>query len=1742
MGFKKAILVLLLLIILTMGAVSANDDVNNLTAVDTQNYTESSVDNIDIVSDEDDEDDSDLDDDQGWESELEYDISVKEKYNIHDLDSELINYNFWYCGNGGNLSIFVDDELCKVYDVELDEYTRISANDLGLSNLEYKNYTVDVIYSGDNTFEGFNETYVFRGYWGFDVVIEDFNSEKVNHLEVPYGDSFHIIISIPNDANGNITYKINGRKYSINPKDLDEDGIFTIGQDKLDYGNNILEFIYEGDDYPSDSCELEIDYIATYTLINPYGFNEPTYIYVNMPADAQGNLDVYEIVDEQYKLLGSAPVENGFANVTLSNLKLGYHEIYPNYTGSDYKVYWEDGNFYYVSFAPIVIANPINVNKPNNNLTFIVPEEYEGILTLTIGGEERSVNVTHGIVSIELFNLNSTEYDDEYESFILRYDLRFESGNYTFSDDSSIRIYDVNPNIVLDVNVDDVVLKGESIDFSIRNVPEDKNELLGNVTAYIDGQLVFNTGNPRDLHWASSNSSSLDLGQHTIEFYYLGNEIYNPANASLTFEVTDVIIDLNENVYASIGNSNYYRDYIATIRSIYDGGHYSIVVDDELFEMGFINSDYSSYANQYYDSIISNIPRGIHDVKIIYTNGNVTKSVNNTVNASYYLHQSNNFNHNNYFREDNLTFNFKVSREVSGNLIVTADKDYIVPIVNGTANLTIPHLERGRYNITVRYDGDEYPELYEVISIGEKQGIYSNSMGDYSMRYGKDLIFVTNLPSDFVGKLYVYEDINDTEVPIQTVDIVDGNARVNVSLDYGIHDVRARIIDYDETKYVFDDYDTNDDEDLRQVITGYLNIYQLRIVPPIKDLSGYGNNLEELDSGYYSGKLYFGENVTLTVELPSDANGILYLCQKRQVNNTNEIITLNQFEVINGKSTVFIDDFYKIGYNTFYLKYDDSKYHLFDDLISIKLCPTETYPHEMVAGADEYIVVTLPSDANGTVYAEGGKADVENGVARIPLSNLSVGTHSFYISYEGNYGYYLSGSYYSESSMYTIVVTKPQSYVHISNSSDTLTVELNEDATGDIIVKVGDQFFTKTLEGGRATITGVNLNENEEVQFSYAGDKKYAPIDKNSVKLGESNITSKANADLKVNAADIDEGETAIITFTINTKATGNIMVQVGDANLVAAIINGEASVNVDNLKIGKYDVTATYEGNDYVLAENKTVSFNVYSNSTGTFSQLSTLISNTPENGILNLNKDYVKDASSSNEGIVISKAITIDGKGHTIDANHTSRIFKVQAANVTLKNINFINGYCAENGGAIYWSGMNGAVFNCNFINCSSASRGGAIYWNGNNGVISKATFENCVANLDGGCIYVNGNINVEISESEFIGNDACDVNNAVYGGTVTNCSFVDRTAPENVTNTTLIETRTMIMVNVSNIYLGDSIEITSFVFNENNAPVTGNVDLYANFTFIGSEGNGNSFTFTPPQAGKYLIEARFGGDSNFKASAGNITVNVVPNIVVEIVPETIESDNEGVIILEFPDDATGTITVFIDGTQYKVYEIIGGILKIDLSHMNGKYTITFQYSGDDNYPAFKKDSEVSIQTNPSITASNAKVLYSAGTTYKITVYKNKGILAKSVSVTIKLNNKKLKPIKTNSKGVASFKVTQTPGTYKLKITTLGTTVTKTLTVKHIVTLKAIKVKKSAKKLILQATLAKVNKKYLKKKTVTFKFNGKTYKAKTNSKGVAKVTIKSSVLKKLKVGKKITYQATYAKDTIKKTVKIKK
>ena len=82
--------------------------------------------------------------------------------------------------------------------------------------------------------------------------------------------------------------------------------------------------------------------------------------------------------------------------------------------------------------------------------------------------------------------------------------------------------------------------------------------------------------------------------------------------------------------------------------------------------------------------------------------------------------------------------------------------------------------------------------------------------------------------------------------------------------------------------------------------------------------------------------------------------------------------------------------------------------------------------------------------------------------------------------------------------------------------------------------------------------------------------------------------------------------------------------------------------------------------------------------------------------------------------------------------------------------------------------------------------------------------------------------------------------------------------------------------------------------------------------------------------------------------------------------------------------------------------------------------------------------------------------------------------------------------------------------------------------------------RIEKTARKFALRATL-KINGKLQKEKLITFKFHGKTYKVKTNSKGVAQKTLNKNVINKLKKGKTYTVQVTYLKDTIKTTLNVK-
>ena len=206
--------------------------------------------------------------------------------------------------------------------------------------------------------------------------------------------------------------------------------------------------------------------------------------------------------------------------------------------------------------------------------------------------------------------------------------------------------------------------------------------------------------------------------------------------------------------------------------------------------------------------------------------------------------------------------------------------------------------------------------------------------------------------------------------------------------------------------------------------------------------------------------------------------------------------------------------------------------------------------------------------------------------------------------------------------------------------------------------------------------------------------------------------------------------------------------------------------------------------------------------------------------------------------------------------------------------------------------------------------------------------------------------------------------------------------------------------------------------------------------------------------------------------------------------------------------------------------------GWIDIDLSTWGpGNYCATVDLLAGKKYYAMSLDYNFTIMPGE-LTIRNADVIYSQNG--YVTVYINDDT-AYERDVTLKIG-KAVYKAKTDEDGVVIFKTTSLkPGKYTMTVSCGALKASKPVTVKHLVKLYSVKVKKSTKKVTLKVKLAKK----LKNKIITFKFNGKVYLAKTNKNGIAKVTFK---VKNLKAGKRISYQARYYNDVVKKSVVVKK
>ena len=171
----------------------------------------------------------------------------------------------------------------------------------------------------------------------------------------------------------------------------------------------------------------------------------------------------------------------------------------------------------------------------------------------------------------------------------------------------------------------------------------------------------------------------------------------------------------------------------------------------------------------------------------------------------------------------------------------------------------------------------------------------------------------------------------------------------------------------------------------------------------------------------------------------------------------------------------------------------------------------------------------------------------------------------------------------------------------------------------------------------------------------------------------------------------------------------------------MASVCAGEASdtaiADTDIMELSQSDKILTDNLNtieeDSPLTQTNDGDMISETNDNGTFNDLQIKIDAAHEGDIINLTNDY--NFNESDKEISITKAITLNGNGFTINGLEKSRIFNINASsNIVLNNITFINGK-SDLGGAIIFNNdvSNLVIDNCKFIN-NIASRGGAIFFN--------------------------------------------------------------------------------------------------------------------------------------------------------------------------------------------------------------------------------------------------------------------------------------------------------------------------------------------------------------------------------------------------------------------------------------------
>ena len=644
-----------------------------------------------------------------------------------------------------------------------------------------------------------------------------------------------------------------------------------------------------------------------------------------------------------------------------------------------------------------------------------------------------------------------------------------------------------------------------------------------------------------------------------------------------------------------------------------------------------------------------------------------------------------------------------------------------------------------------------------------------------------------------------------------------------------------------------------------------------------------------------------------------------------------------------------------VGSKTVGIVYDGSDVNIKTGMLNIsKATPDLTVGALNITVGDlEIITVTGPKDATGlitltlTLNGIDYILPIYNGEAKFYFQDLAYGTYDVSASYSGDNHYVAA----ENSTVFKVDKVLANLKINVEDitfgENGLVIITLPSDIDGSIVtVNVNGKVYPVDIENGFGKLPLRELDAGDyTISAVFAGNDKYLP--------GVSNaLLTVSKADPALNVLISDVGYDGV--FNINVALTGvdaiglngNVIVTVNNKDYSVNIVNGKGTAVGVKLAAGTYDFTAAWAGNDNYNAVGDSGKFSVAK----VDSIIDVAVSDIKVGEDAVISVKLLSDATGS-------VTVTVNGKDYTETV--VNGVANVKVADLKAGTYDVAVKYSGDNN---YNAAVATSSFTVSKVDSTMDVTVNDIVFGGDlivDAVLPDDATGEVVITVNGVDYHVaieNGKATGTIS-----GLAAGDYTVAIkYVG---DDKYVGVEVAENVN---VAKAQPVLGVVIADVDYGNGFVIEATLTGVNNAPLNGNVIVTVNgkeYTVKVTDGKGIA-TGDKLAAGTYAFAAAWAGDDNYNivTENGDFKVNKIDSSVAVNV-NNIKVGEELTITVNVPFDATGDVTVSVDGKEYNVAIENGKAVKTIADLKANDYTVTVKYSGDNNYNANQNTTEFTV-----------------------------------------------------------------------------------------------------------------------------------------------------------------------------------